>query len=57
MGLVVYPKPQLDIVLHQTARDIYSYFDCWRAPAAGIYEGETSLVGHFWSKLESDAMN
>jgi len=36
MGLVFYPKPQLDIVLHQTARDTYSYFDWWRAPAACI---------------------
>jgi len=37
MGLVFYPKPQLDLVLHQTAQDtVYSYFDWWSAQATCI---------------------
>ena len=37
MGLVFYPKPQLDVVLHQTAQDtVYSYFDWWSAQATCI---------------------
>ena len=36
MWCELYTKSQLDIVLHQTARDRYSYFDWWRAPAACI---------------------
>ena len=38
MGLVFYPKPKLDIyiVLHKNAGDTHSYFNGWRAQAAGI---------------------
>ena len=36
MEFEFYTKSQLDNFLHQTARDRYSYFDWWRAPAACI---------------------
>ena len=36
MGFEFYTKPQLDIVLHQTAWDRYSYCVWWRAPAASV---------------------
>ena len=36
MGFEFYTKPQLDIVLNQTARDRYSFFEWWRAPGACI---------------------
>jgi len=36
MGFEFYTKPQLDIVLHQTAWDRYSYCVWWGAPAASV---------------------